>query len=51
MSAVQRIEQYLAQQILSPQGYTQYLAGDVSKSELAPFLREISAISRAEPKK
>ena len=47
MSPVHRIEDYLAKQILSPQGYAQYRTGDVSKSELAPFIREIAAISQS----
>lgn len=46
MTPLEKIENYLVSQILSPEGLSQYRAGKVSKSELNPFVVELEAISR-----
>jgi ribosomal protein RSM22 (predicted rRNA methylase) len=45
MSQIQRLEDFLAAMLLSPEGAAQHQAGEVSKQELAQFLGEVSAIS------
>ena len=47
ISTIAKLEDYLAKQLLSPQGYAQYGSGDVSKSELIPFVTELRKISQA----
>jgi ribosomal protein RSM22 (predicted rRNA methylase) len=47
VEALNRIEEFLAGQILSVEGYSQYQTGNVGKSELARFVSELQSISRS----
>lgn len=44
---VERIEQHLARQLLSPAAQAQYATGDISHSELRHYAAEIASLSRA----
>jgi ribosomal protein RSM22 (predicted rRNA methylase) len=46
-STIEKLEEYLAKQLLSAKAYAQYRTGDVSKSELSPFAAELRKISQA----
>ena len=47
MTTIQALEDYLAQQLLSPSGFAQFQSGKVSKQELSAFTSAILDISRS----
>jgi ribosomal protein RSM22 (predicted rRNA methylase) len=47
MTTIQALEDYLAQQLLSPTGYAQFQSGKVSKHELSVFTSAIAEISKS----
>lgn len=47
MTTMQALEDYLAQQLLSPAGFAQFQSGKVSKQELSAYISAISDISQS----